>query len=282
MTTEQSAEGTGSDQASTAAAAPATAPVGQPPTGDTKTEGDGSATGAGQNDQEPKTITVGDDEYIVDPRGMVQIPMAAFKKRLNRYNKTQLKEAFGTDDVEDLKSRLAEHGELKAQSEKQRIATLKKEEQLAEELAKERKLREEMEHRANQLAEDREYREADQEIRQLAESYVKPGKFVKLAMVEFAEYVRELDDDEAEKLKPRDVRAWFEKYAKENPDLAKPDKAGEKKPEVKKPISHGAGDQGSPPAAPAGVGGKTPRPGAANSMTDAEYRAYKASLGLRS
>lgn len=226
-----------------------------------------------------RTVSVGDDEYPVDEKGFIQIPATAFKKRLNRYSKNQLREAFGTDDIADLKARLDEHGNLKAKSEKERLATLAKEERLSEELAKERNARTLAETKAAKLVEDREYQAADTEVRSTAEQYIKPGKMAKLAVYEFGEYVRELDDDEADALKPKDVKAWFEKYAKENPELAlgsKPEKKTERKP-----ISHGAGDQESPPPMPIS-GGKTARPGQPNSMTDEEYRAYKASLGIRS
>ena len=233
---------------------------------------------------DPKMVSIGDDEYQLDAKGYINISAQTFKRRLSRYSAKQLKDTFGTDDVADIKARLDEHGKLKAQSEEQRRKQLAKEEQLAEDLKRERELRTAAESKAEQLAEEREYREADSDVRKAAEKYIQPGKFSKLAVVEFAEYVRDLDDDDARKLKDKDVDAWFRQYAEDNAELAKGAKPGkpdeEKEKPARKPMSHGAGGAGADPPATPQNGGKTPKPGTPTTMTDAEYKALKRSQGI--
>ena len=248
-------------------------------------KGDGGKAEGGEGEGDPKTVTIGDDEYPVDAKGFLSISVQTFKRRLNRYSAKQLKDTFGTDNVDDIKSRLDEHGKLKAQSEEQRRKQLAKEEQLAEDLKKERDRADKAQARADQLAEEREYREADQDVRKVAERYVEPGKFSKLAMVEFAEYVRDLDEDEVSKLKDKDVEAWFKQYADDNPKLAKGAKPGkgedDDKSKVRRPIEHGAGAAGADPKATPQEGAKTPKPGTPTTMTDAEYKAHKLSRNIR-
>ena len=83
-------------------------------------KGDGGKAEGGEGEGDPKTVTIGDDEYPVDAKGFLSISVQTFKRRLNRYSAKQLKDTFGTDNVDDIKSRLDEHGKLKAQSEEQR------------------------------------------------------------------------------------------------------------------------------------------------------------------
>ena len=232
----------------------------------------------------PQTVEIGDDEYPVDAKGNIVMSASTLKRRMGRYSKKQLMDTFGTDDVNDLKARLDEHGKLKAQSEDQRKKQLAKEEQLAEDLAKERDKSARAEARANQLAEEREYQQADSEVRTTAEKHIKAGKPTKLAVYEFGEYVRDLDEDEAAKLKPKDVDAWFRQYAEDNQEFAKgakePEPKKEAKPGERKPLSHGAGDAGAAPRAASATDAKTAKPGQSNSMTDAEYRKFKHDQGL--
>ncbi len=231
----------------------------------------------------PNVVTIGDDDYPVDADGYLKISVQTFKRRMGRYSKVQLREAFGTDDVDDIKARLGEHAKLKAKAEDDHKKTLAKEEALALERDKEKTRADRAEARAAQLAEEREFHEADSEVRAAAEKHVKPGKLSKLAVYEFGEHVRDLDDDEAAKLTKRDVDKWFADWAKENPDYARTAKDDKDKKDdkgVRKPMEHGAGDAGAAPKAADSPGGKTARPGQANSMSDDEYRQFKRSQGL--
>jgi hypothetical protein len=231
---------------------------------------------------EARTVSIGDDEYDVDEGGYVKIPATAFKKRLNRYTKAQLKEAFGTDNVEDIKLRLDEHGKLKAKADEDHKKTLATEERLQLERDNEKKLRIAAESKAEALAEEREYREADHSVNETASRHV-DAKFTDFAAYKFGCYVRELDDDEADAIKPKDVASWFKQFAADHPEYAigaKPAAAADDKPKVKKPMEHGAGGGVAPPPAPAS-GGKTPRPGQPNSMSAEEYRQWKKDQGIR-
>lgn len=235
---------------------------------------------------DPQIVTIGDDDYPVDKDGYLRISVQTFKRRLGRYSKVQLKEFFGTDNVEDIKARLDEHGKLKEKSDAEHRKTLAKEEQLQQERDKERKRADDAEARATKLAEEREYNQADQEVRAAAEEFVKPGKLAKLAAYEFGEYVRDLDEDEAASITKSDVKKWFRQYAIDNPEFAKgagpakSEEAGDDKAKERKPLSHGAGEQGGAPTPAPAVGGKTARPGQPGSMTDAEYRAFKRQQGI--
>ena len=233
---------------------------------------------------EPQVITIGDDEYETDEKGYIKIPASSFKRRLNKYSKAELKAAFGTTDVDDIKARLDEHGKLKAKSEEERRKQLAKEEQLAEDLRKEQDARKRAEMTAAKLAEDREYRDADQAVRRSASKYIANERFLKLAVYEFGEYVSdELDESEANALTPADVDKWFKKYSEDNPDFSKQQqgKSKEEKPKEKRAMSVGGGESNVEPKSLPTHNGKTPRPGQSNSMTDKEYKDFLATHGIR-
>ena len=241
---------------------------------------DAKSSTAGTTD--PQVITIGDDDYPVDGEGFIKLSSQTFKRRLSRYNKVQLKEAFGTDDIADIKSRLDEHGRLKAKADDDHKKTLAKEEQLQLERDNEKKLRIAAEAKATQLSEEREYREADRSVTDAASKHI-AAKFTDFATYKFGCYVRELDDDESDAIKPKDVSAWFRQFAADNPEYAVgAATVADDKPKVRKPLEHGAGGGVAPSPAPApATGGKTPRPGQPNSMNAEEYRQWKKDQGIR-
>lgn len=224
------------------------------------------------NKVDARTVAIGEDEYDVDEKGFVKIPATAFKKRLNRYTKSQLREAFGTDNVDELKEKLTEHGKLKAKSEEERRKQLAKEEQLAEDLRKEKTAREKAEQTATRYREEREYQEAESDVQRLAKKYVDPD-YIDYVVFKLGSHIRDLDVDEANRLKETDLEKWLKGFAEDHPKYSKGTK-DERKAEIKKPLTHGAGDPGSPNPTQS-AGGKTARPGQPNSMTDAEYREFK-------
>ena len=247
--------------------------------------GNGGAEGgdpkAGQ--ASPNTIEIGEDTYDVDDKGRIMISAQAFKRRLNRYTKNELKAAFGTDDVDDLKSRLDEHGKLKAKSEESRRSQLAKEEQLAEDLRRAKEEAEEARAEAMSLKDARDIHETDSHVRDIASGYVRNAKCAKLAATEFKEYVRELDPKEVDRISDKDIKAWFKDWADENPDFAKTAEStkGNGQEHERRALNVGAGDdQGAKPKPIPAGSGKTAKPGHPNSMSHEEYKAFLKAQGI--
>lgn len=225
--------------------------------------------------KQPKKLS-GDDDEIPEDEDLLQMSPRALKARLTRASKSQLKEAFGTDDIEAIKKKLAAGEEYEAKKEEDRKATLSKEEKLKEErdaaLKEARETKTALE--ASKIANIVE--KQDTRMSRIAGNHLDPD-YIESELPRLARAVlKAVEDGDKKLLKNED--AWIENYFKERV-AAKP-KLGKDfgstpeggTPEPKKlPFTNGAG--GSRPT-PAGTSGspKTGAPGKPNSMSDKEIR----------
>lgn len=226
--------------------------------------------------KQPKKLS-GDDDDIPEEEDLLQMSPRALKARLARASKSQLKEAFGTDDVESIKKKLAAGDEYEKKKEEDRKATLSKEEKLKEERdlalkeAKETKSLLDIERTARVVEKQ------DTRITRIAEGHLKP-KHVAKFLPELAKALLKAADEGDRKLIKNEeawIDSWFKQQVEEDPvfgkDYGKEDDTKDK-PEVKRlPFNNGANGQRP---APAGTSGspKTAAPGKPNSMSDKELR----------
>lgn len=138
------------------------------------------------------------------------------------------KETYGTEDEEEVarikaknSARLKKADELEAEAEKARLASLSEADRLKEELRVEREQRTtektKLERERDVALQSLEVERQDVLITGLASKYVGP-KFLKLAKVEFGEYVDGLTKAQLKELTQPAIDKWFAKFVKENPE----------------------------------------------------------------
>ncbi len=234
----------------------------------------------------------------VDPLGrMGDETLAARLRRAEMTANKRWTTELGVEDPATVKQQLAELAQLKQlqqEAERAKLSELDRyKADIADRDAKLAALNAE-------LVQEREkatYANQDAQVRSLAAEVIAP-RFIKAARVDFAEYLGSLSPAQQKRITEREVKAWFSKYAKENPDFAaqagtpaaggtKTTPAAGAKPVVRRPLSNGVSPRGpgaasiTPGSDPSVAGGKTVKPGKANSMSREEVRAFAATQGVR-
>jgi len=223
-------------------------------------------------------------EKFADDDGYIKFPIKAFKTRINRATKKELKKIFGTDDRDAILKQKDDYEKLVNEREQERRAKLQESERLKEDLKKATDEKEALKREYEAKEEARLAAEGAADVKKIASAHVEE-KYAKYAYRDFKKHVRKLSDEEVDKLAGDDkVAAWFQQWAKENPEMAKKattdtDDKGKKKVG----INTGGKDENRPPPPGSGanLAGKTPRPGQPNSMTKAELAEYMRGKGLR-
>lgn len=226
--------------------------------------------------KEPKQIS--EDDEIPEDSELLSMSKQALGKRLDRHTKKELRERFGTDDVAKIKADLDELAGFRAKKEEDRKASLSKEQKLQEERDAEKKRADDAEAKLQKERDSQVFAEYDATAKEVFEGKVAP-KHMKRAMRELKEHILSLDDSEAP-TEPKKAKKTFEKWAKEwleeNPEFAKP--AAEEPKKIL--LNTGSNPNARREKNDAQLAHKTPRPGAVNSMTKAEYAQYKRERGL--
>lgn len=226
--------------------------------------------------KEPKQI--GEDDELPEDSELVSMSKQALTKRLDRHTKKELRERFGTDDYAKIKADLDELAGFRAKREEERKASLTKEQKLQEERDAEKRRADEAEAKLARERDSQVFAEYDATAKEVFTDKVAP-KHVKRAMRELKEHILSLDDAEAP-TEPKKAKKVFEKWMKdwleENPEFAKP--AAEEPKKIK--LSTGADPNAKREKGDPNLAHKTPKPGAVNSMSKAEYAQYKRERGL--
>ena len=228
-----------------------------------------------------KRARVEEDDDLPDEAEMLEMTPRAFKVRLTRQSNKELDELFGHHDRAKIAADQKELVELRDGKEKDRKAKLDEVTRLKEEKQEAERKALAAEERAEAVETEREVDRTIETFRELEDGVVDKGS-AKFVRGEYKEHLLELaesDPAELEKLdkSPKALKAHFKKwlgdFLKENPKHAAGADAAPKKglnsgatPDDQEP-----GDKAQP--RPGEVGGKTFRPGQANSMTSAEARA---------
>lgn len=227
----------------------------------------------GKEPKKAEARQLGDDDEIPEDADLLQLSKSALTKRLTRHTKKELRDRFGTDDMDKIKADLDELTTLRADREKRRRDEMSENQRLKEDAEREKKRADDAERKHQQALDAQEYAGYDRDASEVLTEVV-AKKHIGRAMRELKEHILTLDDKDLGK--PKKVfDAWAKKFIEENPEFAKP------KEEPKKvPLNTGSNPNAKKEKAPAGAADKTPMPGKPNSMTRAEYAAYKRERGL--
>lgn len=231
-----------------------------------------------KKDEEPSDE---DDEPQPDDKGIISLPKKAFMKKVSSMTARELKRIFGTSDVDQIVTERKELEDLRkskserdAKDEETRRATLKEEERLKEDNAKLAKANAELK-TALDAKDEEVVVDRQQSYLSAVATKVVDEDSVDYALSKFRKHIKGKSNHEVESMSEKDVKAWFEDFAKEHPKHARapaeekkePKKVGlttAKKPETK-PID---GKSGQPTQ-------KRPM-----EMSKQELSAYKKERGL--
>lgn len=235
-----------------------------------------------------KLVADADEELPADA-DLIEMSPALLKKRLERFTRKQLRDRFGTEDMDAVKKDLDELATLRAENEQRRMASLTETEQLREQVGQAQRRAEAAEARAEQIQTERVVAEQDQTVTALMKQHINP-RYLKHESRNLAEYISTLSD--AELADPEaTIEAWCKQAISEDPALAIPQAAAEPpvvpvqppsnvaaiRPPVPVPVSNGANVQRPSAASPGGVQGPagTYAPGHPNTASPQEWRDYK-------
>lgn len=219
------------------------------------------------------------------------MPAETLAQRLMRERQAERKKVLadlGVDDPAAFKTarekEQAELATLRKSAEERQRAEMTEIEKHKLDLAKAEQQRDEARAELAQERVQRDVVQREQKLGALASNYI-DQRFVKVARVEFAEYVRGLAPKLQEKLTDGDIARWFTAWAKKHPQFtttAPP--AGEKKSDTtKRTITNGAPPRRvTPPNGEAKPGGDQPgyykgkrvKAGFPDSMNRVELREY--------
>lgn len=260
-----------------------------------------------QGTQEQQTTTQ------EQPRGRgpvttAALPPDALNIRLRRAEEKGAKpylEALGVKTEAEAKAKLDALKNAEADAEKRRLAEMSEVERLKAENATQAQRIAQLEAMLAERDQEREHEQHEQMITRVAGESISP-KALPLFKLHLAQHVKKLaasNPDLAAKFGERGVRRFQEKWVKENPEFAvqaptttttqaatKPGAANTqaKPPQTaptRRPVTTGVPVRrpGTPPVNQANgalIGGKTMKPGQANSMSSQEVKAAAAKLGI--
>lgn len=201
-----------------------------------------------------------------------------FNERIKRAKTSAFKEAFGTDDVESVRQKLARYEELEKQAEDARVARMDEIQRAKYEA--QRAKREAVQYRAQveQMREREVVRDQQSFVERVAARHVDP-MYMEEASIAFAREVAKADPREVARWTEKDVSRWFAGYVQKKPAFA----ASPNARRVEKRVASAPTPPPRPqrPATPTGNQNpsKTFKPGQANSMSREEARAEAKRLG---
>lgn len=280
-------QGGGVDSAGAGASPPAPPPAPQP--SQAATPSPQPVPAAAPAARVPTRKLIGDADDIPPDADLIELPPNALKSRLERYTKKQLRDAFGTDSVDAIRTKLQEHEAWRNEREQQRLAEMTESERLREQLATAQRERDEAVQRAEQIHTERVVAEQDSHVSGILGKYINP-RYLKHEARNLAEYISTLS--EAELSDPDAViEAWCRKTIEEDPALAI--RVAEPPPVTApvaapvpaaapqtRPLTNGAAVQRPPNVAQGGiVAPKTYAPGTPGSASDKEWREFKRQNG---
>lgn len=218
-----------------------------------------------------------DDDDLPEDAELFELSPRALQSRIARATKKELKERFGTDNVDEIKQKLERADELQAKEEERVRAEMSEKERLEADLAVERRRAEAAELRLQKVEDAREYETMYKKVSSVAGKYVDPeyqDQAIELLQRDMRSNWRNADfDDEKGAYKRMDE--FFKGLIERKPKLGKDYQANV---EVVKtvPMQSGVG-KASPNTDATAKPAAVPR---VKDMTREQYSAWKKSRGL--
>ena len=213
------------------------------------------------------------------PRKPREIVMgeAAMRDRIARAKRQALVEAFGSDNVDELRTKLERAEKLEQEAEERKRAQMTETERMKHDLARARREAHEARASARRMHVQQQVREQQSAVERLAARHISPT-YVGMATLALREHLRTLSPREVDRMGDKDVAKWFQRFVAKRPEIAASAQSRRRAPAGSpRPAAR-------PHTAPTGtsaVGGseKSFSPSAANGMTRAEARAAAKKLG---
>jgi len=244
----------------------------------------------------PTRKLIGDDDDIPNDTDLIELSKDSLKKRLGRHTAKELRERFGTDSFEEIGGKLQKLADFEKKEEATRLAQMTEIDRLKEQLGTKDREGVEWKTKYDELQTTIALNSEGRAIDKVLRKHFDP-EYLAIHRVSLANHLLNCTDEE---LQNRDavVEKWskdtvsrFPKFAR---TFAPPAPADNGQPVVVQSVpapppavSLTTGPDPNNTRPPAGsqqttnLAGKTPEPGKANSMTDPEYRAWKAQNGIR-
>lgn len=201
-----------------------------------------------------------------------------FNERIKRAKTSAFKEAFGTDDIETIRQKLARAEELEQQAQEAKLARMNEMERLRYERQQDRQRMLQYRSQIEEMREREVVRDQQSFVERVASRHVDP-MYMEEASIAFAREVAKADPREVARWTERDVSRWFAGYVQKKPAFA----ASPNARRVEKRVASAPTPPPRPqrPATPTGNANpsKTFKPGQANSMSREEARAEAKRLG---
>lgn len=228
----------------------------------------------------PTRKMIGEDDELPEGADEFVVKSSAFKRRIDRAHKKQLKEEFGTDDPTEIKTKLQELDSFKAKQEEQRLAQLSETDRMREELNRYKEEAERYKLEASSVRETYEVREQDREIVGNAEKFFQP-KYMNFVTFELSQHLQSVADSALGDDPMKYINGWMKDFAEKNPAMsiqsAQAPAAPTPEPQVvvQKVVALNNGAQVTPPDRTQHLESKTATPNQPNSMSESEWRDYK-------
>lgn len=248
-----------------------------------------------QGAQEQQQTTTQEQPRGRGPVSTAAIPPDALKVRLDRAKQQGQEVIFrelGVKTEAEAKAKIAELKNAGAEAEKRRLAEMSEVERLKAENATQAQRITQLEAMLAERDQERDHEQHEQMITRVAGESITP-KAMRVFKFDLAQHVKKLAQSNPElaaKFGERGVRRFQEKWLKENPEFAvqapttTTTTQGAAAP-ARRPVTTGVPVRkpGAPPVTQANgalIGGKTMKPGQANSMSGQEVKAAAAKLGI--
>lgn len=281
-------------------------------------EGTPPAAGAGDPPDEAPAADDGagtstetsEGEAPVVGHGGREMSGEAISARVERANKKQLREIFGTDDPDQIKAIVAkgkESGTVRTPAEQEEFDRLKRQEsartraRLTQQQRSDADIKTkdarilELEGQITRRDQDVAVSEQDSVINEAAQGHIEPG-LMRHVRRDLAAHLTELQTSNPAafaKFGPRQLGRYFERYAVDNPSFAvkaaqeegsapapaTPSKPAPVKRQVTTTKTHARPPAPSAPDGPGSFNGKVVKPGQPNSMNKQELREYAKTQG---
>jgi len=157
-----------------------------------------------------------DDDAIPDD-DVFEVSKSAFKKRLERYSRSQLKQLFGTDSPEEILQWKTQNEEYQRRQEEQRLAEMSEAERYKVQLEKAQAREAQWKQKYEAHVEQNTIREQDRQMTAVAQKYVNP-KCMNFLMMEFATHLQGADEKEIGEPQAY-ADQWFKNYIEANPEF---------------------------------------------------------------
>lgn len=208
-------------------------------------------------------------------RPKLQLSNDDLNERLRRAKSSALKELFGTDDVAKLRQLKTRAEELERTAEEQKRAQMSEIERMKYDLDRQKQFNAQLQDKLRRVSEREVVREQQKEVERIATRHVNP-LYVEEAALAFARDIAAKNPREVARMTEKDIAKWFQKYVERKPAFAASPNARKVK------TLAGARTPAPRPHQPANAqtnGGKSFKPGQANSMSREEARQEAGKLG---